>query len=393
MRTYNPTGVTSRGPTESDTDFSFETIAMPQVTDPGSETPYVDDDANMIEHVDATYYNNYEMQQTIPDSHTRDRLSYESLDTDIATVDVPHITRVADGVARILMKHPNRIVRRDCDMSIVSPGTVDIFDSWVTGSLADECTDAVDSRIAGETPSVAKPLYTTQDHDTPNYVRNPDCWAADLDLTCISPWNSTGGATRAGTLVSPRHIVFAKHYMIGVGATVRFVKMDGTVVDRTMTAREYLGDAPQPWGDPIWDDICVGVLDSDVPAGINFCKILPDTFSNHFSYYKPKGAMALDQEEKATVVDANPGGAWASAFEPTDSQRLAFYEEKISGDSGNPIFWIIDGELILISTITWGGPGSGPCYVYKTTEINAAMTSLGGGYQLTTKDLSAYPTY
>ena len=409
MRTYNSTGVTSRGPTEADgPDIDFIPSAMPQITDPGMETPYVVDDANLVEHVGATYYNDYYNVLTIPDDYVRDRLAYESLDPDIATISSSgtDITRVSDGVARILMKHPNRIIRHDVDVSIVVPGTVHTFDSYVAGSLAHEMSNAIDSRISGKTPSTAKPLFTTQDHDTPNYVRNPDCWVADLDLTCISPWNSTGGTRRAGTLVSPRHIVFARHYKIAVGATVRFVKMDGTVVDRTMTARRDI-EPGESWP-TVKHDVTVGLLDSDVPAGINFCKFLPTDVSSYLPSLYPAQfdipftipCLCLDQEEEALILDSYfwDSGEYRMHFKnPIDETRLSFFEDIIVGDSGNPAFLIIDDELVL--TTTWteadNNSASGPFMNGDNVQskINAAMTSLGGGYQLTVKDLSAYPTY
>ncbi|WAQ94057.1 hypothetical protein MAR_006528, partial [Mya arenaria] len=56
-----------------------------------------------------------------------------------------------------------------------------------------------------------KKIFTLQDHGHKRYVRNPHCWAYPLDLTCISPWNSNQGNRKAGTLITPRHAVWAKH--------------------------------------------------------------------------------------------------------------------------------------------------------------------------------------
>ena len=72
-------------------------------------------------------------------------------------------------------------------------------------------------------------MYNTKDHNHQHYVRNPECWASDLDLTCISPWNSQLRNRKAGTLISPRHAVWARHYNIRVNSTLRFVSTDGYV--------------------------------------------------------------------------------------------------------------------------------------------------------------------
>src|SRR5690606_28820364 len=60
--------------------------------------------------------------------------------------------------------------------------------------LAENAAQAIDSRIAGATPSSAMPIFTTQDHGAGTYIRNPDCWAADLrGLSALSPWNAHYG--------------------------------------------------------------------------------------------------------------------------------------------------------------------------------------------------------
>ena len=50
-------------------------------------------------------------------------------------------------------------------------------------------------------------VFISQDHATSGYMRNEDLWCADLDITCVSPWNSSGGHKKAGTLVTPRHVI------------------------------------------------------------------------------------------------------------------------------------------------------------------------------------------
>ena len=78
-------------------------------------------------------------------------------------------------------------------------------------------------------------VYTSQDHATSGYMRNEDLWCKDLDLTCISPWNSSGGHKKAGTLVTPRHVIGAAHYEYSIGAVVRFVEQNSGGRMRTPT--------------------------------------------------------------------------------------------------------------------------------------------------------------
>jgi len=267
------------------------------------------------------------------------------------------------------------------------------FNGYASGSLAKEVSDAVDDRIDGLNATTAKPIFTTQNHTTSTYVRNSGCWASDLDLTPISPWNSTGGATRAGTLISPRHVIFCEHYNFhpSVGATIRFVASDGTVVNRTINALETHPDYT-----PFYPDITIGLLDSDVPASIGFVKILPQNWANYLpslssSYKLP--CLVLDQEEKALISCLYSLNTSANFLTPTQSARFAFYEKIIGGDSGNPAFLIIDDELVIITVWTFGGAGGGTSILYHKDAINTMMATLGGGYSLTEIDLSGFTDF
>jgi len=294
-----------------------------------------------------------------------------------------------EGTSEETPYYPSRSRRVYLTNTESSEESVIVYGPWVpvVGSVREEAEAAVDDRIS---VSVDKYIYSTQDHTTPTYVRNGDCWAADLDLTCISPWNSTNANKRAGTLISPRHIIFATHYQIGTGATVRFVDPSNNVVERTMTAKQNM-----PGYVPYWPDLTVGLLNSDVPVDITFCKVMPDDWVDYLPTQSSGiPALCLDQEEKALVTDiSNIDGSYCSFKVPTDETRLQLYESKISGDSGNPAFMIVNNELILLTVWTYGGAGSGTSVHNQKSNINSVMTSLGGGYQLTEADLSGFTDF
>jgi hypothetical protein len=182
-------------------------------------------------------------------------------------------------------------------------------------------------------------------------------------LTAISPWNSSGGGNRAGTAITPRHIIYASHYKIPVGATVRFVTNDNEVVERNVVNIQSISST----------DITIGTLDSNLPSTIKPVKFLPPDWSKYMAFdknlkygenaylLKPRiPALCLDQEEKALIADVMGfTGGQATFTLPADVKMRQFNEQIVVGDSGNPSFFIIDNELVLITVWTFGGYGSG----------------------------------
>lgn len=231
-------------------------------------------------------------------------------------------------------------------------------------------------------------IYASMDHATTNYVRNTNCWAYGVDLTCIAAYNSfETGTRRAGTLISPRHVVFANHYFPPNGTELRFVAHDNTVVTRVLSNSVQID----------LTDLRIGVLDSDVPTNlITFAKVLPSSFTNYFpnslkpisSKYIP--ALCLNQNGCALESDISTVTVGISLKAPTDATRNRFYADKTSGDSGQPAFIILNGRLVLLTVYTYSGAGSGWFVSAYLSQINSAMAALGGGYSLTPMDLSPF---
>jgi hypothetical protein len=258
--------------------------------------------------------------------------------------------------------------------------------------------------LLGEVPDTSIRLYSAQNHSAGTYTRNTSAWPADCvqALTALSPWNSESMFQKAGILVSPRHVLFATHYTPANSSTIRFVAADNTVITRTITSTLALTTLSS-----MYPDITVAVLDSDVPGTISFAKVLPASAAAKLPESwtsNPLPAVVVDQEEKATVRDwlsyAFTKGATSSPcqFYPpggivsaNQEIRLPFYEQLVGGDSGSPAFVFIGSELVVLCVMTTGGPGAGTSITAFIPEINAAMTTLGGGYQLTPVDLSTYP--
>lgn len=270
------------------------------------------------------------------------------------------------------------------------------------GELYEHIDMVIDSRIGGVSVLAAMALFSTANHATPSYTRNASNWAADYvdELTAISPWNSASGTQKAGILISPRHVLFATHYYPATSSTIRFVAADGSVCDRTLSAVESLAVSDAPG---LYPDLTVGLLNSDVDAGIRFAKVLPasavtDKLPNLNTYHLP--AASTDQEGKLLVRNwvnhpvATSPTAYCAFQQPIgggdDIARNAFYEGLVSGDSGSPLFVFINGELVLLTVATFGNEGAGTSVTAFIDDVNAAMTTLGGGYQLTEADVSGF---
>ena len=260
-----------------------------------------------------------------------------------------------------------------------------------------------------------KAIFST--HTRPTYVRNVDCWAYGLDLTAISPWNSGGGfGIRGGTLISPRHIIFAAHWadIFSVDETLEFVTQDNDVITRTISARSLY----PTYATLSYPDIGVALLDEDVPSSITFVKVLPDDWEDYFpvpavppgySIFESYDVLRMlripllitDQEEKALVLNtttfgdrylypAPPAEPQATIYweAPGDDARLLYYEAIVGGDSSSPVCMIINDELVLLATV--GASSSGSSCTHFKDGINTLMTDLGGDYQLTEIDLSGF---
>ena len=227
-----------------------------------------------------------------------------------------------------------------------------------------------------------------------SFVKSFDCWAADIDLTCVSPWNSQSKNQRAGTLISPRHVLFAAHFPVYKNYTITFVDTNNTVITRTVTEIRTHADYV---GNPVYyPDLTVGLLNADVPTNqISYAKVLPDNYADYIRTGRGLPCIRFDQEEKATVgdiTDVNSGDRRVSARSPTSQDRLAFNEELITGDSGNPMFILLNNEPVLLTVLTNGGfGGGGTAIVAFKNDINGMMNDLSpGGYQLEAIDLSGF---
>lgn len=231
--------------------------------------------------------------------------------------------------------------------------------------------------------------YTTTadllDHAGKNYTRNTNHWLqalGDIDISCIPVWQSTrdtgfdaglyGGIrpewTRGGCLITPQHLACASHFPIPIGSTVRWVTMDNQVIERTVIDSQDFAN-----------DVTICLLDSAVDSSIKIPKIWDQTYNSTWTFYSdptdPNGSLQQwsyglksDQYRRLVPVAFTiaPGivtlqGAQQSAiFGPNiiGSKDMG-NRDIIMLDSGSPMFYVDNNELIYVGHITtYGGGGT-----------------------------------
>ena len=135
----------------------------------------------------------------------------------------------------------------------------------------------------------------------------------------------------------------ADHAYVQHGSTIRFIAKDGTVVDRTHVDSLRVGTT----------DIRIGILNADLPPTIKPAKLLPDDWFNSLTANRLP-LLFLDQEEKALVIDLKSISATPTIFgniilqAPIDTKRLDFYGQPADQDSGNPVFILVNNEVVLL---------------------------------------------
>lgn len=278
------------------------------------------------------------------------------------------------------------------------------FLGFVPGSLR-ATVDA--DMLARNATGLINPYETTT--TWPNLVRNTNVWTKDMDLTCVSPYNSLGSWRYNFTLVTPQHFVFASHWpSTGTNSSL----IDGHTlyfVDSTngLHSREVV-KARQ-----VWMDCSVGLLDTPLPAAVTPAKII-DT--NDFAKFKgvetlrpdstlvgPSGMIGVHVRPtyaRAVRVPFDPptpdsNTYWWSSRDPdlrhSDTHSGTNY---VAGESGSPVLLCIDGQTVIAQTLYTGG-GAGPHIAALRSQIEATMATLGESTHtnLETINLAHWPDY
>ena len=396
--------------------FEVDQFREPTQISPSTSSPYTEDDKEGQRFTTTSTGEQVTLVPVVTYSLNDDPISFAYSSDNPTEINVAPDGKVvfmvapeatASAIITIVSTSGTATATRTVSVTLTLSGasSIDVIEGGVAGSARKALSDPMDDALIVANPATQQKVYTSQDHVTPAYVRNTSFFLQGTHaeaLTCASPWNSTGGTQRAGTAITPRHAVCANHYPVPVGATIRFIASDNTVITRTVVQAAnifYNGFSTDAW---------MILLDSDLPASITPCKLFPDGYKT----YLPAGAttaaaealplLATDFSENGIVLDLlfeGTGNVTPVVIlnKPELPHRLAFYDPIIVGDSGNPIFAVIGSELWLLSTFF--GDTVGPFYGGLVSELNAMITTLDTlqgditGHTVTVGDLSSYTTY
>ena len=428
--------------------FELAVQQQPRVTVPGTTTQTTTKDRVVNRTAGATVVSDYAVTpQDVAGSTSEKRYTASSDNTAVFAIDPGFVARFVGAGSTVVRVKNSAGETQSVALTGTSAtaATKDTFTSWASSSLAKHMTDQVTARFAGKagiTPTTVKMLSvfagltSTYDysyrsssliniysqwpgnthvvgtglsvgHQNPDgpYVRSSDHWLAGVDLSCISVWNTgTNGVVRA-TMVSPEHWVCCKHgWEPSTGNTLRFAAQDGSVSTHTVVGTVNIDGA----------DIRVGRITPAIPAGVSFATVLPKDARDYlpgFSPDAPVPAFKINQDFQALVVGSttpyasSTRRAWSATPQTLlgDLASLQGFTNDIRYlDSGNPTFVLVNGEAVLVSvhSSVVGGPhfsddGIGnPSPLPSIYDlVNSAMTTLGGGYQLTDADIDEFTDF
>lgn len=256
--------------------------------------------------------------------------------------------------------------------------------------VVDFATNSVAMRIAGRDPAICLSRFAAYPPSRGKlgfprclfqdpFPANTNFWLRGVDFSCVSPWNDSTGTLRAGSLISKRHIIFAKHFPLWKGVRILFVDSEGDVCPCRIESTKALEKS----------DIMIGALDYEVTPNIHPAKILPDDFAKYIGDGKGLPIVTFNQREQAYLSQLNCiTSNHVSNVSATNGNWKALGGKIIVGDSGNPAFLLIGNEPILLYCLHTGGVGHGPPIHYYRREIQAAMDELFPGYKLEAFDFA-----
>jgi len=232
--------------------------------------------------------------------------------------------------------------------------------------------------LRGQLNEVAPEVFTPRDKELfANYTESGPSvwssgWASKLDFTGVA-WDDA----KAGTLIHPQFVVFASHFARRKGETLTFHDRSGRPIKRKIAGRAMIHRIKDP-------DLTVAMLDAPVPPSVAHYPIL--TAGHDYRVLNGAPLLITDKERKVHVFRINRVSQ--TGYEQIGARPALGHEygsglsERLEkGDSGHPAFILVNGRLVLASTLKGGGWASkGPFFGGRTVQaaLHRAILKLSG---------------
>ncbi len=210
------------------------------------------------------------------------------------------------------------------------------------------------------------------------WTRNINSWARSIDLTGTAVAIQNLGGVGGGTLITKKHVFLSNHVPYPeLPAKIYFVDNQNNSYEYKIVKVKQVGTT----------DMKIGELDREVDPSLKVYEVLPSNYRN----WLPGGFQVLysDYEKKAHIGEIInlyklPEGMGCEVGESSDSALSNYFEPLIVGDSGNPVFTMINNQPVLIGGWwrLWGARTAAATFIPDAlVAINETIASLSAGYQ------------
>ncbi|TAE77025.1 MAG: hypothetical protein EAZ84_05645 [Verrucomicrobia bacterium] len=210
-------------------------------------------------------------------------------------------------------------------------------------------------------------------------------------------------------MVTPRHFLWATHYGMPTGKTIRFIDTNGVVVDRTVSAATIV---PGHLGGN--SDLTLATLSQPVPATVKpfpYLKLNLPSFSATAPQYQNKELIVFGKTARAgrgviggfidssLQVPNDPQGTtrfFTFDYLSAETNAADCYFSPEGGDSGSPSFHMVNGQPALVGTHSAVGATPTGYKMYDTfvpryiTALDALLNPQG--YRMRPHDSTATAT-
>jgi hypothetical protein len=321
-------------------------------------------------------------------------------------------TYILNGLGLYNVTDGNRTRQTGCTINQTANATTGpiVWAGYVDGSLASSTYASTSVLISGLSPSTSiQNIYSATDYVNHVFTRNPSLFIP-YDITAIPACIGTGGScstTGVGILISPDIMLCAYHVACSPGDTEYFVTATGTVVTDTVTAGIQINSSSTfPSNDVYIARLSTPLIGYNITPAYVFPLSAFQVGTSTGNYQSTTAinadqipAYAVRQNQQISIGTLSSiDGTFGLSYDPVNNTSSTFHswgQAIIGGDSGTPVFTVVNGKVVALFAMsgTSAGVGSGIWEASYKILIAAAITSLGSSYQPTEINLNAYPTY